>query len=145
MIFALRAWALLSWEPMSWRAPDDPVQWPTWTHAATSVHDMGADASEPARGETVWTAKVDHGTLGVAFEWVEWMPGVVILFDPMSICSNIASDDEASVHGSGQRIIKLNRIAHALPWQTRVVETLRQRKAPSASTSTVRQEALAAG
>lgn len=125
---SIRAWMVNSWRPVEWLVPEDPDRWPAWHHVATVVD---AHRQGMARGESVWACDVDGGRLGVAWEWIEWRPGVIVLLDPMSISSNLRAPDGCpSESGPFSRAIQLNRIAHQLPWCEQVIQAL---SAPPAS------------
>ncbi len=137
------AWMVLSLRPVSWQPPDDESQWPTWTHVTTRIQDSALSVSGPVRGDTIWTAALEDGQLALAWEWVEWRPGVIVLSDPMAISSNILTEDDAP-HGPRVRAITLNRVAHSLPWQQQVLEALRAKRAATASQAQQSQDALPA-
>jgi hypothetical protein len=80
-------------------------------------------------GDTVWAASLgSKGLLGAAWEWVELLPGVVVLSDPNGLVSNaqFLSDDGAE-EGELRSTILANCVAHAIPWQRTVRGLLRHR------------------
>ena len=66
----------------------------------------------------MWLGTVEGESIGVAWEWTELRPGVVLLADPNSIITNVrfldmARDAKSELHA----LISANRIANALAWQ----------------------------
>jgi hypothetical protein len=81
-----------------------------------------------AVGDTVWAASMgSKGLLGAAWEWVELLPGVVVLSDPNGLVSNaqFLADDGAE-ECELRSTVMVNCIAHAIPWQRTVTRLLQQ-------------------
>lgn len=117
-----RAWMVSAWGAVPWSPAHDAQTWDRWRHVRTIVLECGD--GEPAQGESIWAYDADGEPAAVAWEWIEWHPGVVLLKDPMSIVSNLAwncGDDDPPAMS---RILALNRIPHALPWQDEVLRAL---------------------
>lgn len=120
----MRSWVLKSWPEVVWQAPEDLLHGPVFQHMGTDVR---AEYDELARvvGETVWAARLaDDQLVGLAWEWVEILPGVPAIRDPNGIIANLRLLDAAGVEMDElQSIVSLNRIAHAVHWQ-RTVATM---------------------
>jgi hypothetical protein len=64
-------------------------------------------------------------SVGLAWEWAEHRPGVVVLADPNCIVSNARFVDEEGLPMQPLlALIALNRVVHALPWQEAVCKAL---------------------
>jgi hypothetical protein len=77
-------------------------------------------------GDTVWAASMgSEGLLGAAWEWVELLPGVVVLSDPNGLVSNaqFLADDGAE-ESELRATIMVNCLAHSIPWQRTVARLL---------------------
>ena len=76
-------------------------------------------------GSTVWLGCIAGQHAGLAWEWVELRPGVLMLADPNSITTNLRMVDVA-----GRRqdelvsTVSLNRLLHQLSWQDAVCEVI---------------------
>jgi hypothetical protein len=79
-------------------------------------------------GDTVWAASMGNkGLLGAAWEWVELLPGVVVLSDPNGLVSNAQFlSDEGAEEGELRSTILVNCVAHSIPWQRTVTRLLHQ-------------------
>lgn len=137
---AQRAWMVGAWDGVRWSPPDDAAPWAQWRHLSTIVLD-GGEAGR-AHGESIWTTEVEGRPVGAAWEWIEWQPGVVILKDPMSIVSNLSCpvDDEDAPGPATSRVVALNTIAHALPWQDEVMRRLPRRASTRRTGTTQRTQ-----
>jgi hypothetical protein len=80
-----------------------------------------------AVGDTVWAASMgSKGLLGAAWEWVELLPGVVVLSDPNGLVSNAQFlSDDGTEEGELRSTILVNWVAHSIPWQRTVTRLLR--------------------
>lgn len=116
----IRAWMISAWKSTTWSLPDDASHWERWRHVATVV--LGGDTNTQLTGECVWALDTADATVGAAWEWIEWQPGVIILRDPMAIASNVVVFGDPEHPTS--RAIALNTIAHQLPWRERVLRTI---------------------
>jgi hypothetical protein len=122
----MRSWVLKSWPEVQWEMPDDLVRGPVFQHMGTEVR-PDLDELGRAVGETVWAARLADGqVIGAAWEWVEVLPGVPAIRDPNGIISNLRLVGEDSVELEElQAIVGMNRIAHAMPWQQAVMQSVR--------------------
>ena len=122
----IRSWVIKSWPEVQWKPPEDRSQWPLFHHMGTEVR-PSLDEMGRKIGDTVWVARV-QGTklIGVAWEWVELLPGVAAIRDPNGFISNLRLLEEGDeVIDELQSIVRLNVIAHDTPWQAVVAECLR--------------------
>jgi hypothetical protein len=106
-----------SWPAIEWYLPSDEDRWPAFLHLSTHIRTSPDDAGRSA-GDTVWLGHVAGQSVGLAWEWVELRPGVVMMADPNSIITNArfagpgrGLDDE--LHA----LICANRLANLLGWQ----------------------------
>ena len=124
-----------SWPIIEWIPPREDDEWPSFLHMSTQVRQERRGA-EPCAGSTVWVGSIDGAYAGLAWEWVELRPGVLMLADPNSLTTNICVlGDDGRVQDALPTAVSLNRILHQLPWQGTVNEVL----------TVARSAALAAG
>ena len=116
----IQSWMIKSWATLECYLPPDPGEQPRFKHASTQVRDDGS-ASGMRAGDTVWIAQDDQWPAGLAWEWVEARPGLLMLADPNSIITNLAVVDKDRQLVTGlKKIVALNQLVHALNWQTEV-------------------------
>jgi len=93
------------------------------THAHTTVNPVSPEnGTAPRTGTTEWSAKVMGHRVWLSWDWVEVMPQVLVLADPMGIATNAqfhASDGEAL--GQDAIVLEMNLIVYFLPWQPEVL------------------------
>lgn len=104
------------------------------THAHTTVDRHGGTG--PQTGTTEWSAKVLGRRFWLSWAWVEVMPDVLALADPMGIATNAKfhACDGGALVGSAI-VLELNKIVYSLPWQPEVVAALvwkKKNKRPTA-------------
>jgi hypothetical protein len=122
----MRSWVLKSWPEVMWQAPEDLLHGPVFQHMGTDVRAESDDLGRLV-GETVWAARLaDDQLVGLAWEWVEILPGVPAIRDPNGIVANLRLLNAAGAEMDElQSIVGLNRIAHAVPWQRTVAQMAR--------------------
>lgn len=73
----------------------------------------------------MWGGLSIDGEAGVAWDWVQIMPGIVAMADPMSVVTNLKLlGPEGEVLTAWEAARHLNEIVHALPWQDEVQRVL---------------------
>jgi len=93
-------------------------------HLGTRVN-FPDDPMDPAAGQTVWAGHADDGEAGVAWDWVQIARGVVAMSDPMSLVTNLCIvGGEGEVLTAHESALVLNKLVHALPWQSEVQRAL---------------------
>lgn len=116
------AWIVYAW-PRLLCATDATPQLQL-AHLSTRVLVPG-DADHPAMGQTLWKGEWQHGTAGVAWDWVRLPVGVVAMVDPMSLVTNLQFlNPRGEVLAPADSARQLNEIVHALPWQQEVHRAL---------------------
>jgi hypothetical protein len=141
----IRSWMVRGWPTVTWQVPEDISVFPTFEHMATEVRPETGPLGR-ASGDTVWATTLrDRQLLAVAWEWVEVMPGVVVISDPNGLISNarfVAADGlEADELGAA---CASNMIAYSTPWQKVVISHLNQeRTLANAALATARDGAFA--
>lgn len=114
-------WTLNAWPPLLWQA--DSVSRLQMCHRGTRV--LADGESDPVCGETLWSGRCERGVAGLAWHWVQVLPGVVALVDPMALESNLRLLGPAGqVLTTWESARHLNCIVHALPWQNEVQRAL---------------------
>ena len=123
-LMGLQSWMIKSWPIIDWFPPLLEDEWPSFLHMSTQVR-QERKGSEPCVGSTVWVGSIDGVYAGLAWEWVELRPGVLMLADPNSVITNV------QVVSAGRQTtdpleaaVSLNTILHRLPWQDIVGEVL---------------------
>ena len=108
------------------------------------VH-LREDAPGLSSGQTTWVCEHNGALMALGWEWVEFRRGVVILADPMAILSNMQFlTYNGVVCPESQKVIALNGIVHALPWQAHVsavLDAARNSRTSSSIEMTVDQDA----
>ncbi len=121
----IQSWMIKSWATLEWYLPPETDKLPRFNLVGTQIRDDGS-ATGLRAGDTVWVAEGENADVGLAWEWIEVQPGIVMLADPNSIITNLQFVDSFSAPVSGlARTIAVNRIVHALPWQLPVCAQLR--------------------
>jgi hypothetical protein len=106
-----------SWAMLEWYLPPESEKFPAFQHVGTQLRDDGTESGHRA-GDAVWVAPQEQGCAGLAWEWTEVKPGIVMLTDPNSIVTNLQFVDDGGMPVLGlMRTIAINRLVHALPWQ----------------------------
>ena len=115
-------WTLRAWPPVLWQATGaNRLQ---FFHLGTRVLNPG-DNGQPSIGQTMWGGAATDGEAGVAWDWVQVMPGIVAMADPMSVVTNLRLlGPEGEVLTAWEAARHLNGIVHALPWQDEVQRAL---------------------
>jgi len=126
---SIPAWQVITWRPVCARVDEWDQMIRKFRHLGTSVR---VEPSEDTLmcGQMLWGVMSGDKQLGMAWDWKEVRPNVVVMTDPMSILSNIGFtlDDGISV-SEGDRLLQLNNAIHDLPWQKRIRALRRQRTA----------------
>jgi hypothetical protein len=113
----VQAWMLQSLPIVEWRQGDRAQAWPELRHANTRVREGRGDRVL-SFGDTVWLGEVDGQRVGMGWEWIEIRPGVLLLSDPNTICSNLSMlDDDSRPADELKSITMLNNLVHHLQWQ----------------------------
>lgn len=116
----LQSWMIKSWPIIDWFPPQPDEGWPSFLHMSTHVHQERC-GSEPCVGSTVWVGAIKGAHAGLAWEWVELRPGVLMLADPNSIITNLrVMDVGRQPLNPLDATVSLNTVLHRLPWQERV-------------------------
>jgi hypothetical protein len=120
----VQSWMIKSWPTVQWYLPLEADRFPAFKHLCTQVRESTLPGGK-RQGETVWMGVLDGEPAGLAWEWAEERPGVVLLADPNSILSNIRFvGHHQAVQSPLAVVVALNRIAHQLPWQEAVCRAL---------------------
>lgn len=134
-------WTLRAWPPVLWQATSTSKL--HFTHLGTRVL-TSHDSHQPSTGQTLWGGGRDHGGAGVAWDWIQVMPGIVAMADPMSVITNLRLlGAEGEVLTAWQAARYLNQIVHDLPWQEevqRVIGNAAPIEAPLGGDSTALRE-----
>jgi hypothetical protein len=122
---AVQSWMVRSWPAVDWCAPQSISDMPAFSHMGTQVRSANGPHGK-AVGDTVWAAMLgEKGVVGVAWEWIELMPGVLIISDVNGLVSNARFVTEDGRQEDELRAIATsNLIAYSTPWQNEVMSHL---------------------
>jgi hypothetical protein len=80
-------------------------------------------------GTTLWGVSDGGVKAGIAWDWAEIRPGVVVLLDPMALLANIRiTDDSEDKYELDGRVATLNRAVRRLPWHREVRHALNKHR-----------------
>lgn len=131
---ALRSWVLKSWPEVHWQLPASSKRWPAFQHMGTDIR-PDRDADNQIVGDTVWAVRLDASrVLGVAWEWVALQGRLPAVRDPNGFVTNgTLFDEDGHPLDELAGIVRLNRVAHAAPWQRIVAGAMRGESAELAA------------
>lgn len=120
----IKSWPIIDWFPA---VPAEESR--AFLHMGTQLRHE-ARGAQPLAGSTVWLGNIAGQHAGLAWEWVELRPGVLMLADPNSIITNLRMVDVAGHHQDELAcIVNLNRLLHQLSWQEAVCEVIHSSQA----------------
>lgn len=106
----------------------DPLHWPklrlrerrlqqlSLSPIASSIE---VDDRQGVHGRVVWASTIESTTAGVAWDWSELQPGVLVITNPLAVQSNIEIEsDEGQLFPHMACVRAFNALVHTLPWQT---------------------------
>lgn len=116
------------------RWPKVPVRAQNCVDAATTtfrqlgmVEQSAPRDAGPAHGQTVWGSLCGNEPVGIAWDWTEVAPRVVVMSDPMCIVSNMQIvDNDGQPMAPEVGLLWLNAAIHGLAWQSAVVGSLEE-------------------
>lgn len=105
----------------------NPLQWPKLRllerrlqHLSLSpmANSIEADDRRGVHGRVVWATAEDDARVGVAWDWSEIQPGVLVITNPLEVQSNLeVESEEGQLFPYLAYVRALNTLVHALPWQ----------------------------
>ena len=114
----LPPWAVTSM-PTVWLDACDPAGLARSFRPVSATTHRDAQGGDGLRyGQVLWASRTRQGDIAVAWDWVELRPRVIAIADPMQILSNLQLRlDNGAWMNERHRILWLNDLLHALPWQ----------------------------
>jgi hypothetical protein len=105
--------------PTVWLNDCDPVGLACTFHPVSATACSASPGAEMVRyGQVLWASRTLHGDIAVAWDWVELPEKIIAMADPMQILSNVQLKlDDGSWMNERHRILWLNDLLGALPWQ----------------------------
>lgn len=110
----------------------DVIRWPKVSMKATECAALAAhfqplgvagERGPGLHGQAVWGKVEGEAPVGIAWDWTEIAPDVVVLADPMVVVSNLELLDEGGQPMSrASCLLALNAAIHGLNWQTAILE-----------------------
>jgi hypothetical protein len=133
-MMAMRSWVLKSWPEVHWQLPANRKRWPVFQHMGTDIR-PDRDTDNQIVGDTVWAVRLDASrVLGVAWEWVALQGRLPAIRDPNGFVTNgTLFDEDGQALDELTGIVRLNRVAHAVPWQGIVARVMRGEASQQAS------------
>ena len=117
-----------AWHIVGWPTIDVSVdRWTDLSNFRLAGHSSRLDDDGRRVGNTVWTADIDGGQIGLAWEWCELQSSVFVMTDPMCVMSNVVLKEGTEEASGSQRVLHLNNAVYQLPWQKRLASALRGR------------------
>lgn len=114
----LPPWAVTSM-PMVWLEDCDPASAArNFRLVSFTAHSDVAGSDTVRHGQVLWASRLQRSEVAVAWDWVELPRKIIAIADPMQVVSNIQirhTNDHWM--NERQRILWLNDLVHALPWQ----------------------------
>lgn len=125
------AWSIPSWSAVFWQTGTSLRLQHTETVRASDT------SRGLARGLTMWCADNNGQTpaaIGLAWEWLEISPRVVVMADQMTVVSNLYPiDGRGLLMSDSQRLLALCELIWALPWQRKIRAALVAERADTAA------------
>lgn len=120
----IQSWMIKSWPRLGWYLSPQQELVNTFKHLGTNCRDHTTPEGR-LQGETVWMGEILGQPAGLAWEWTEHRPGVMLLADPNSIVCNLRFlDAQRHPLSPWAALVAMNQIVHSLPWQAAVSEWL---------------------
>ena len=118
----LPPWAVTSM-PMVWLNDCDPEGAARSFRPVSFTAHRASPGSDMVRyGQVLWASRLQRSEVAVAWDWVELPRKIIAMADPMQVVSNIQlQHDDGRWMNERQRILWLNDLVHALPWQAELV------------------------
>jgi hypothetical protein len=115
------AWAVCAWPTLLWQAAE--ARGLELMHLGTQVLTKRDEGQ--CSGQTLWGKQGQGEAAGLAWDWVEIREGVVAMADPLGVITNVRFlNDRGEALPEREVAIRLQRLVHALPWQTEVRRAL---------------------
>ena len=115
-----------AWKIVAWPRVSTPLV--NWQHTLKRLRPLGTTVlcgSHPNRlreGQQVWGASIEGSMIGIAWDWREVMPSVLVMSDPMSIVTNATLvDEEGTPVDQAVHLMEMNAAIYQLPWQARAM------------------------
>jgi hypothetical protein len=119
-------WAILSVRPIQLVASRLIAASPKMALQGFSI-DRSDDGKR--RGQVLFGCESPDGPIFAAWQWAEWVPGVVCIEDPCAVLSNVAIvDDRGAPCSWTMQVAHINSLVYLLRWQQVVLERLVERE-----------------
>lgn len=115
-----------AWHIVGWPVIELSVeQWKELSTFHLVGHLVRYDEDGRRSGNTLWTAEINGQQVGLAWEWCEVLPNVIVMTDPMSVMSNVALTAVDCKPSEFERVLHLNNAVYQLNWQRRLASDQR--------------------
>lgn len=116
------------WRPIAARLAEWNRAVPSFEHLHTTQCRECDDDGFP-HGHVVWGTLRGATPMALCWEWAEVRLGVVAIFNPMNVLSNVRLVSESGQPlALGQTLLAFNSVVHEIDWQSRVCDELRFRR-----------------
>lgn len=123
----MSAWTIKAWPAVL--SPEAAFSDACFRHWSTDVLDPSAKPGKRC-GQTVWVSK-SSPAIGLAWDWAEVLPWIVVLADPMNILTNARLERARNEPlDAGALIVSVNDVVNRLAWQKTVRRHLSDTRVP---------------
>lgn len=116
------------WRPIAARLAEWNRAVPCFEHLST-VHSPDVDDDGCRHGHVIWGHLLGASPMAMCWEWAEVRLGVVAIFNPMNVLSNVRlMSEDGRPFSYGQTVLVFNAVVHDIDWQSGVREELAFRR-----------------
>ena len=133
------------WRPIAARLTEWNRAVPHFEHLST-VHSPEVDDDGCRHGHVIWGSLLGACPMGMCWEWAEVRLGVVAIFNPMNVLSNVRLlSEDGRPFSQGQTVLVFNSVVHEVDWQSGVCEELAFRRRSGKSVIPMTRQVRRAG
>ncbi|HEV8691878.1 MAG TPA: hypothetical protein VGQ91_16365 [Ideonella sp.] len=93
------------------------------------MHSPDVDDDGCRHGHVIWGSLLGASPMAMCWEWAEVKLGVVAIFNPMNVLSNVRLlSEDGRPFSYGQMVLVFNAVVHEVDWQSGVCEELAFRR-----------------
>ena len=133
------------WRPIAARLTEWNRAVPCFEHLST-MHSPDVDDDGCRRGHVIWGNLLGASPMALCWEWAEVKLGVVAIFNPMNVLSNVRLlSEDGRPFSDGQMVLVFNSVVHEVDWQSGVCEEIAFRRMSAKSVIPMTRRARRAG
>jgi hypothetical protein len=116
------------WRPIAARLTEWNRAVPAFRHLHT-VPSPDSDDDVLQHGHVIWGTLNGPMPMALCWEWAEVRLGVVVIFNPMNVLSNVRLlSEDGQPFSHGQTVLAFNSFVHEVNWQRGLCDELRFRR-----------------